>query len=127
MSSIDPTRRQYATGPAVSRCVTGPEANSGRVARAPSRCPIFARHIAYGWRRVTGMANSGPDRVPAPTGSWLPAFVAVALIWGTSFMFIKIAVADVPPAYLALGRIAMGALTLLIMLVLGRQRLPRGR
>lgn len=73
------------------------------------------------------MANSGPDRAPAPTGSWLPAFVAVALIWGTSFMFIKIAVADVPPAYLALGRIAMGALTLLIMLVLGRQRLPHGR
>jgi drug/metabolite transporter (DMT)-like permease len=73
------------------------------------------------------MTRPGPDGGSAALSSWLPAFVAVALIWGTSFMFIKIAVVDVPPAYLALGRIALGALTLLIMLAVWRQPLPRER
>jgi drug/metabolite transporter (DMT)-like permease len=63
---------------------------------------------------------------PGPK-SWLPAFCATALIWGTSFMFIKIAVREVPPVYLALGRIGIGALTLFVLLAIVRQPLPRGR
>jgi drug/metabolite transporter (DMT)-like permease len=65
------------------------------------------------------MPTSGPK-------SWLPAFCATALIWGTSFMFIKIAVREVPPVYIALGRIGIGALTLLVLLAIVRQPLPRG-
>lgn len=64
---------------------------------------------------------------PAPLRSWLPAYLAIAAIWGTSFMFIKIAVAEVPPVYLALGRIGLGALTLLTLTLLLRQWLPRDR
>jgi drug/metabolite transporter (DMT)-like permease len=36
----------------------------------------------------------------------------VALLWGASFMFIKIAVRELAPATLVLGRIGIGALTL---------------
>ena len=57
--------------------------------------------------------------------SWVPAFVLVGFIWGTSFLFIKVAVGTVPPLYLALGRIGLGALTLLAYLLLRRQSLPR--
>jgi drug/metabolite transporter (DMT)-like permease len=59
------------------------------------------------------------------TTSWLPAYLALAAIWGCSFLFIKVAVAQIGPVYLALGRVGIGALTLLIALPFLRARLPR--
>src|SRR4051794_24101235 len=41
--------------------------------------------------------------------------VALALIWGASFMFIKIAVREVTPATLILGRLGLAALTLVVL------------
>src|SRR5690242_11700239 len=99
MSSIDPTRRHYGS----------PDARSESLATFVVP-PVHS----------TGMAT------PAPVKTWLPAFCAVALIWGTSFMFIKIALREVPPVYIALGRIAAGALTLFVLLAIVRQPLPRG-
>ncbi|MEV0129119.1 DMT family transporter [Dactylosporangium sp. NPDC050688] len=64
---------------------------------------------------------------PAPDASrWLPAFLAVAFIWGTSFMFIKDALVELAPVYVAGYRIVLGALTLLVFLFARRLRLPRG-
>jgi drug/metabolite transporter (DMT)-like permease len=42
----------------------------------------------------------------------------VALLWGASFMFIKIAVRELAPATLVLGRIGIGALTLALIVPL---------
>ncbi|HZN71787.1 MAG TPA: DMT family transporter [Micromonosporaceae bacterium] len=56
---------------------------------------------------------------------WLPGFVALAAIWGASFLFIKVGVSQLHPVYLTLGRVATGALTLLAVLVVTRDRLPR--
>jgi drug/metabolite transporter (DMT)-like permease len=39
----------------------------------------------------------------------------VALLWGASFMFIKVAVRELAPATLVLGRIGIGALTLALI------------
>jgi drug/metabolite transporter (DMT)-like permease len=49
---------------------------------------------------------------------------ALALIWGASFMFIKIAVREVDPATLIAGRIGLGALTLaaIVPFALGARR-----
>lgn len=58
-------------------------------------------------------------------GSWLPAFAALAAIWGASFLFIKVAVEELHPIYIALGRCAAGALTLAVILLVSRDRLPR--
>ncbi len=44
--------------------------------------------------------------------------VALALIWGSSFMFIKIAVRDLTPATLILGRLGLAAITLAIVVPL---------
>lgn len=52
--------------------------------------------------------------------------VALSLLWGGSFLFVKIAVADMPPLVLVLGRVALAALTLATALPMLRQRLPRG-
>ncbi|MFQ5973523.1 MAG: DMT family transporter, partial [Alphaproteobacteria bacterium] len=51
----------------------------------------------------------------------------LALLWSSSFMFIKLAVATVPPVTLAAGRITIGALVLLLFLRLRGVALPRGR
>ena len=59
--------------------------------------------------------------------TWLPHFAILAVIWGSSFLFIKVAGQQLPPAYVALIRVALGAATLLIILATTRQRLPRGR
>jgi drug/metabolite transporter (DMT)-like permease len=45
----------------------------------------------------------------------LVMLVALALLWGASFMFIKIADRDLAPATLILGRLGLGALTLALI------------
>src|SRR5438128_5137278 len=45
----------------------------------------------------------------------------LALIWGASFLFIKLAVRDMSPATLVLSRAAAGALTLALILAARRQ------
>ena len=53
-------------------------------------------------------------------------FVALTLIWGASFLFIKIGVEALAPMQVAFGRMAFGALTVLAIAVARRERLPRG-
>jgi drug/metabolite transporter (DMT)-like permease len=50
--------------------------------------------------------------------------LALAAIWGSSFMFIKVAVRELSPAEVVFGRVLVGAVTLLIVIpfTLGRQR-----
>lgn len=57
--------------------------------------------------------------------AFLPGFAALAMIWGASFVLIKVAVGELHPLYLTLGRVGTGALTLLAVLVITRDRLPR--
>jgi drug/metabolite transporter (DMT)-like permease len=67
---------------------------------------------------------TAPDQA-RPRGGWVLPFVALAVIWGSSFLFIKIGVRELHPMYVALGRVGAGALTLLAVLALTRDRLPR--
>lgn len=66
---------------------------------------------------------SDPD--PSERSSWLPGYCAVALIWGSSFLFIKVGVRELHPLHLTLGRVAAGAGAVLLVLALTRTRLPR--
>src|SRR5690606_8106402 len=69
---------------------------------------------------------SATDTSSASGRAWfLPGFVALAAIWGASFLFIKVGVRELHPVYVALGRVGTGAVTLMILLVLLRDRLPR--
>ena len=43
----------------------------------------------------------------------LPMLLALAAIWGSSFMFIKVAVRELPPGELVFGRVLVGTLALL--------------
>jgi drug/metabolite transporter (DMT)-like permease len=68
-------------------------------------------------------AVPAPDST-APAKDWVPGLVVLAAIWGSSFLFIKIAVGEIHPTYLTLGRVGSGALALLIVLLVTRERLP---
>lgn len=64
--------------------------------------------------------NSGQPR-PAPTGlqpmgplDW-GALALLSVIWGGSFFFGKVAIAEIPPLTMVLGRCAIGALALFII------------
>jgi drug/metabolite transporter (DMT)-like permease len=56
---------------------------------------------------------------------FLPGFFALGAIWGSSFLFIKIGVRELHPLYVTLGRVGTGAVVLLAVLLLIRDRLPR--
>ena len=51
----------------------------------------------------------------------------LALLWGPSFLFIKVAVAEIPPVTMVLIRVGLGGLLLYGMLRLQNGRLPRDR
>jgi drug/metabolite transporter (DMT)-like permease len=55
----------------------------------------------------------------------LAGLAGLALISGTSFLFIKVAVQDLHPLYITFGRLAIAAVVLLGALAAGRERLPR--
>jgi drug/metabolite transporter (DMT)-like permease len=57
--------------------------------------------------------------------SWLPGYLALAIIWGSSFLFIKVALRDLHPVQVALYRVGFGALVLLVVLLVTRTPLPR--
>jgi drug/metabolite transporter (DMT)-like permease len=50
--------------------------------------------------------------------------VILGMIWGSSFLFIKIGVSELHPFYVAWARVASGALALLVILLVTRHRLP---
>jgi len=47
--------------------------------------------------------------------SWRLQFALLALVWGPSFLFIKVAVEDVAPVDVAFVRVALGAAVLLVL------------
>jgi len=69
------------------------------------------------------MARSTRSSLPR----WQASFLLLSTIWGASFMFIKVELEALDPLEVALARVAFGAATLLLVLAVRRERLPRGR
>ncbi|MFI7540334.1 DMT family transporter [Actinoplanes sp. NPDC049599] len=69
------------------------------------------------------------DTVTAPDApglrGWLPSYLLLAAIWGTSFLFIKVGVRELHPLWLTFARVAAGCAVLLVVLAVTRDRLPR--
>lgn len=60
------------------------------------------------------------------TGSWLPLYLVVGLIWGCSFIFIKGGLEFLTPIGVAFIRCALGAITLYTFARYKKIKLPRG-
>jgi drug/metabolite transporter (DMT)-like permease len=57
--------------------------------------------------------------------SWLPGFIALGVVWGSSFLFIELALDSFTPIGIAFLRSALGAVSLLVILGMSNQKLPR--
>lgn len=84
--------------------------------------PLLVRAAAFFVRKRLdnpyGEANDAEEVV------WT-SFLLLALTWGTSFMFIKIAVQNVQPLTLVTGRLFIGSLGLLLIMFWRGLRFPR--
>lgn len=74
--------------------------------------------------------NTSPDpsatvsSSPRPLSGWRAKFVLLTLVWGMSFVLIRIGAEVLTPVQLSLGRMLMGALPLVAVLFLRGGRLP---
>ncbi|WP_030686363.1 DMT family transporter [Streptomyces globisporus] len=74
-------------------------------------------------------APSSPSPAPAPAPrllDWRVRFGALALIWGFSFLFIKVGTEGFAPFQVTFGRLLFGTAVLAAAIVVKRDRLPRG-
>ena len=60
-----------------------------------------------------------------PLKTWLPSWIFLSIVWGLSFLFIKIALNGLSALQVAFGRVALGAITVLIILLFLKQILPK--
>jgi drug/metabolite transporter (DMT)-like permease len=58
---------------------------------------------------------------------WLPAYLALAVVWGCSFAFVRTGLTALTPVQVAFWRLVLGALALGVLAVAMRTRLPRDR
>ena len=58
---------------------------------------------------------------------WQVKFLSLALIWGSSFLLMKVGLGSLAPLQISGLRIFAGVTALLVLLGLTRGRLPRGR
>ncbi|MFI9122823.1 DMT family transporter [Streptomyces bikiniensis] len=74
----------------------------------------------------TATASAGPPRPASRLLDWPVRFGALALIWGFSFLLIKVGTEGFAPFQVTFGRLLFGTAVLAVALVVKRDRLPRG-
>ncbi|MFE2390944.1 DMT family transporter [Streptomyces althioticus] len=76
---------------------------------------------------VTAPGPEGSAPVPArPRLDWRLRFAALSLIWGFSFLLIKVGTQGYAPFQVTLGRLAFGTAVLAVAMAVRREGLPRG-
>ena len=66
-----------------------------------------------------------PESSRKPTT--LLVFLGLAVVWGSSFLFIKVGLQGLSAPQVVFGRVGFGALTLVAVMLLSRRRWPRER
>ncbi|MEV6317734.1 DMT family transporter [Streptomyces sp. NPDC051776] len=79
------------------------------------------------------MGRSGPETgspsvppVRRPAVDWRIRFAVLSLIWGFSFLLIKVGTQAYVPLQVTLGRMVFGTAVLIAVLAVRRERMPRG-
>ncbi|MFE6777607.1 DMT family transporter [Streptomyces sp. NPDC057702] len=98
---------------------------SGATARARAVASVTDREAPSATRRTTAHPPA-PDGRKRALPHWRLRFAVLCLIWGFSFLFIKVGTEGFAPLYVTFGRLLFGTLVLLAVLVVKRERLPRG-
>ncbi len=71
----------------------------------------------------TREADPGPGRTPRM--GWQPKFAVLVLIWGSSFLFMKVGLEAMTPVQISTLRVLTGTVVVLVLLAATRGRLPR--
>ncbi|TLY58050.1 MAG: EamA family transporter [Gammaproteobacteria bacterium] len=82
------------------------------VYQTPRTAGLFPCPLARSRIFAPGDASNTDNRQTVTWRGWI-AFVALCVIWGVPYFFVKLAVAEIPPVGVAWGRIALGAAILL--------------
>ncbi|MGW3099243.1 DMT family transporter [Streptomyces sp. NPDC001102] len=75
---------------------------------------------------ATTARTSAPAPVRRPALDWRLRFGALSLIWGFSFLLIKVGTDGYAPFQVTLGRLVFGTVVLALAMAVKRARLPRG-
>ena len=83
------------------------------------------------YRIVVGMTTATVTEAPPrttrrPALDWRLRFGGLSLIWGFSFLLIKVGTEGYAPFQVTLGRLVFGTLVLAAAMAVRRERLPRG-
>jgi drug/metabolite transporter (DMT)-like permease len=85
--------------------------------------------------RIVGIMTTATSTTRAPSAAppqprravdWRIRFAALSLIWGFSFLLIKVGTGAYAPFQVTLGRLVFGTAVLAAAMAMKRQRLPRG-
>ncbi|MFB7598071.1 DMT family transporter [Streptomyces sp. NPDC056160] len=81
---------------------------------------------------MSSTTASSPPSSPVPAGPargplhWRVRFAFLALVWGFSFLFMKVGTRSFAPFQVTLGRLVFGTAVLAVAMAVKRQGLPRG-
>jgi len=70
--------------------------------------------------------TQGTSKTRIGLSSTTIVYLALALVWGSSFLFVKVGLRGLSPAQVVLARLDLGALALVIIMLTTRRRWPRG-
>ncbi len=76
---------------------------------------------------VTSAASAQRPARRSRAARWVPAYLALAVIWGFSFLFIRVADRGFQPLQVALGRVVLGAAVVAMITLARHDRLPADR
>ncbi|WP_405684256.1 DMT family transporter [Streptomyces sp. NBC_01387] len=82
--------------------------------------------IATPPRTVSAPVIAPPSGTRRPAVDWRVRFAALSLIWGFSFLLIKVGTHGYAPFQVTFGRLFFGTAVLAAAIVVKRERLPRG-
>ncbi|MGV9255453.1 DMT family transporter [Streptomyces sp. NPDC003697] len=81
---------------------------------------------------MTTVTAASQQNFPPPAGParrqahWRVRFAFLSLVWGFSFLFIKVGTQSYAPFQVTLGRLVFGTAVLAVVMAVKRERLPRG-
>ena len=68
-----------------------------------------------------------PSVIHKKSSNWISLYIALGVVWGCSFIFIKLGLEFLTPIGVAFGRVSMGALTLVFWARFKKIELPRDK
>ncbi|MFI1502839.1 DMT family transporter [Streptomyces platensis] len=114
-----------ATGaPSASADTTTPPATTA-CAAADKGAATTATTVAPAAAPLRATAGTAAPEAGGRARGWQLRFAVLSLVWGFSFLFIKVGTQGFAPLQVTLGRVGFGALVLLAVLAVKRERLPR--